>query len=352
MADCVDELTALRNADVDDNACLQELAWKDIVEALRMTFDRMDVVYLNRKAWATDGVIPFDRRVAVQLAVCEAEQAEDAAERLFRSISIESRPHQRSVNTNRLNVRHITPRTSARAQSSLRSAIDRLDNATTFAEQFDACVEDGKFPDPTARQFVRNVIDSYTRSRDTMEEWLKSNPRIPRASDLWDLPGGLCGEAALSLLRSARTATEARPQQRRNGRRGARGPRGGNLDDVRNEGLAVVGVLLNKPPGQRDYRVLTREELEKMYVLATGEWYPAQMSHAWFVDALEPLIEQQYPELSPLDAFESESQSGSPMSQVGVFTEGGSFSVDDVENSPQANADVSMNDRSMDDTIA
>jgi len=40
------------------------------------------------------------------------------------------------------------------------------------------------------------------------------------------------------------------------------------------------------------------------------------------------------------------------MSQVGVFTEGGSFSVDDVENSTQANAGVSMNDRSMDDTIA
>ena len=70
------------------------------------------------------------------------------------------------------------------------------------------------------------------------------------------------------------------------------------------------------------------------------------------MDALEPLIEKWYLELSPPDAFESESQSGSPMSQVGVFTEGGSFSVDDVENSPQANADVSMNDRSMDDTIA
>ena len=40
------------------------------------------------------------------------------------------------------------------------------------------------------------------------------------------------------------------------------------------------------------------------------------------------------------------------MSQVGVVTEGGSFSVDDVENSTQVNADVSMHDRSMDDIIA
>ena len=76
------------------------------------------------------------------------------------------------------------------------------------------------------------------------------------------------------------------------------------------------------------------------------------MSHAWLVDALDPLIAQQYPELSPPDASESESQSGSPMSQVGVVTEGGSFSVDDVENPTQANADVSMHDRSMDDIIA
>ena len=124
------------------------------------------------------------------------------------------------------------------------------------------------------------------------------------------------------------------------------------MDDVRDAGEAIVGDLLNKPPGERDYRALTKANLEKMYVFVTGEWYPAQMSHAWLVDALDPLIAQQYPELSPPDASESESQSGSPMSQVGVVTEGGSFSVDDVENSTQANADVSMNDRSMDDTIA
>ncbi len=176
-----------------------------------MTFERIDALKLNRDAWAADGVIPFDRRVAVQLAVDEAEQAEAAAERLIRAVSIESRPHQRSVNTNRLNARHITLRTSAKAQSSLRPAIDGLDDATTFAERFDACVEDGKFPDPTGRQFVEQVIASYTRSRDTIEEWLKSNPRIPRASDLWDLPGGLCGAAALRLLRRVRAPTEARP---------------------------------------------------------------------------------------------------------------------------------------------
>jgi len=244
------------------------------------------------------------------------------------------------------------PRFSQKTQKSLRSAVDGLDEVTALAERFDALLEEGKFSDHTERQFVEKVIASYTRSRDSIEEWLESNPRVPRASDLWDLPGGLCGAAALRLLRTVQAPAQPRPQPQRNGRRGARGPFGGNLDDVRDAGEAIVGDLLNKPPGERDLRALTKGDLEKMYVLVTGEWYPAQMSHAWLVDALDPLIAQQYPELSPPDASESESQSGSPMSQVGVVTEGGSFSVDDVENSTQANADVSMNDRSMDDTIA
>lgn len=78
----------------------------------------------------------------------------------------------------------------------------------------------------------------------------------------------------------------------------------------------------------------------------------AQKSHAWLVNALDPLIAAQYPDLMPQDAFDRESQSGSPMSQAGGVTEGESFSVGDGENSPAENADVSMIDRSMDDAFA
>ena len=73
---------------------------------------------------------------------------------------------------------------------------------TVHADRFDALVEAGTFQDPAERQFIEEVIASHTRSRDTIEEWLKVNPRIPRASDLWDLPGGLCGAAALRLMRA------------------------------------------------------------------------------------------------------------------------------------------------------
>jgi len=215
-----------------------------------------------------------------------------------------------------------------------------------------ALLEEGKFSDHTERQFVQQVIAVHTRDQDSIEEWLKSNPRVPRASDLWDLPGGLCGAAALRLLRTVQAPAEPRPRPQRDGRRGARGPLGGNLNEVCAAGEAIVSDLLNKPPGERDYRALTKANLEKLYVLVRDDWYPAQMSRAWLVNELDPLIEEQYPELLPPDVSESESQSGSPMSQVGVVTEDGSFSVDDVENSTQANADVSMHDRSMDDTIA
>ena len=67
-----------------------------------------------------------------------------------------------------------------------------------------------------------------------------------------------------------------------------------------------------------------------MYVLVMGEWYPTQKSCALFVNELDPLIAAQYPELY---LSESESQSGSPMSQAGRVTEGESFSVGDGENS-------------------
>ena len=45
-----------------------------------MTMKRINALKLNREAWAADGLIPFDRRVAVGLAAAEADEAEDAAE--------------------------------------------------------------------------------------------------------------------------------------------------------------------------------------------------------------------------------------------------------------------------------
>ena len=224
-----------------------------------------------------------------------------------------------------------------------------------MAEQFDALVGDGKFSDPTEREFVENLIASHTRSRDAIDDWLSTNPRVPRAADLWDLPGGLCGAAALTKLRTARVSAEARPQvrpqQQNDGRRGPRGPRGGNLDETRDEGEAVVNALLGKPPGERDWRAVPKADLEKLYVFVMGEWYPAQQSHAWFVEALEDQIAEQYPDLLPQDASESDRLPGSPMSPIIDAVGDVSFADANVEDSPAANADVSMNDRSMDDVI-
>ena len=208
----------------------------------------------------------------------------------MRSVSIEPRTNEDSVTKQTLGTRYIVPRTSAKVQNSLRLAVDGLDEVTARADRFDAPVKEGKFQDPAERQFVREVIPSHTSPRDTIEEWLKVNPPIPRSSDIWDLPGGLCSAAALRLMCAVGVPVEARPQQRRDGRHGPRGPRDGNLDEVCEEGLAIVSDLLDAPYDECDFRTLRKANLEKLYVLLTGEWYPAQQSHAWFVRKFDPLI--------------------------------------------------------------
>ena len=77
-------------------------------------------------------------------------------------------------------------------------------------------------------------------------------------------------------MRAVGVPAQARPQQRRDGRRGPRGPRGGNIDEVHEQGEAIVSDLLDTPYDERDYRTLTKANLEKMHVLLTGEWYPSQ----------------------------------------------------------------------------
>ena len=99
---------------------------------------------------------------------------------------------------------------TARARSIVESEFSRTGAPSlTLAEQFDALVGDGKFSDPTEREFVENLIASHTRSRDAIDDWLTTNPRVPRAADLWDLPGGLCGAAALRLMRAVGVPAQA-----------------------------------------------------------------------------------------------------------------------------------------------
>ena len=110
-----------------------------------------------------------------------------------------------------------------------------------------------------------------------------------------------------------------------------------------------MGNLLQKPPAERDYRLLSKVDLENIFAHVTGERYPARMSHGWLLDALGPLITGQYRELSPSDASESERLPGSPMSARGDGSEDeDSLDLDDG-NAPAENADVSMADRSVDD---
>ena len=348
----MDELVAERNASTEDNHLLQELVWTDIPEVLRNTFARLNVSKLNLDAWAAEGVIPFDRRIAVQLALDEAEQAEAIAERMIRSLTVSRVPVIRDENAlNTLSSRYLLPRFSLKAQNSLRASLRGLDDAATLQPRFDALVEQGKFADATEHDFVVEALEKLSHTRENIESWLSTSARTPRASDVWDLPGGLCGEAALRLMRAARDANEQRQQQRPDDRRRARGPRGGSLEEYSIAGDAIMSDLLSKPPGERDYRTLAKKDLEKLYVLLVNDWFPAQMSRAWFVEVLKELIEAQYPEVLFMEAPEPEIQPGSPMSQLGDVTESESLGEPDADNASEAAADVSMAERSMSDIL-
>ena len=86
-----------------------------------------------------------------------------------------------------------------------------------------------------------------------------------------------------------------------------------------------------------------------LYAFLKGDWYPAHITRGRLLDAVGPLLAQQYPELSPPDASESERLPGSPMSARGVGDKDeDSLNLDDG-NAPAENADVSMVDRSVDD---
>ena len=79
-----------------------------------------------------------------------------------------------------------------------------------------------------------------------------------------------------------------------------------------------------------------------------GEWYPAHITHGRLLDAVGPLLAQQYAELSPPDASESERLPVSPMSAHGGGEEKDVLNLASW-NAPVENADVSMADRSVDD---
>jgi len=75
------------------------------------------------------------------------------------------------------------------------------------------------------------------------------------------------------------------------------------------------------------------------------------MSRAWFVEVLQDLIAEQYPEVLFMEAPEPEIQPGSPMSQLGDVTESESLGEPDADNASVAAANVSMAERSMSDIL-
>ena len=122
------------------------------------------VVVLSKRLGAEKRRVDADSAANVlidmsQLSVIEGEVVEGGEE------VIEERPEQpipgrkgRSGRPQMTDEERERAELARRCVKSLRSAIDGLDDVKTLAEQFDALVGDGKFSDPTEREFVENLI--------------------------------------------------------------------------------------------------------------------------------------------------------------------------------------------------
>ena len=119
--------------------------------------------------------------------------------------------------------------------------------------------------------------------------WLvfrRGEARVPRASDLWDVPGGITSDAALALVRTAAENTQ-QPARRPPG---PRGPNGGNLEAEMANGDRILSDLLAQVPNQPDWRKLDRLSLRALYTRLFEQWYPSQAKIEFLVQQLQTVI--------------------------------------------------------------
>ena len=225
------------------------LEWRDIAEVLPQAMLQTDVLHLNRKAWAADGVIPFDRRVAIALAGDEAERnaLENDVNMMLRSLSLT--PRQRVYDDPSTANSVLLPRISQRAQKALASAVNAFDKLEAHRDEFETLKREGFFHSDESKKFVEKLIMEMGLGKAHLKEWCHSHSRNPRASDLWDCPGGVTGERALRLMRLGNQAAAERTTAARPGRApGApRGPRGAKKDDFTQAGTKFSMISFVAP---------------------------------------------------------------------------------------------------------
>lgn len=233
--------------------------------------------------------MPFDRRVAIQLAVDEAERFE-AQNRINLMISDTDRAMSR---TQTLQKSVLLTRLSQAVKKKLQTAVDECDKVDALEEKLQRLTVDPRAMRDDAMDLAGECIDVLRDARDAMTSFMASNAKIPRASQLWDCPGGLTGEQALALMTRSQSAANE-PAQRRTGRIG-RPVR--DLEGRIEAAQRHMDDLMASIP--RENRVLdrfSRDELRSLYLVCYQEQPNQGMTKPVLKAALETELPIQYPE--------------------------------------------------------
>ena len=281
MAELINE----RNA-TSERGAARGLEWDDLTEVLKRMFSKMDTYTLNKQAWAAEGIIPFDRRVAVQLAVEELDVQELEIRKNMMSTYVPRSPIQAATPQAQVKHKYILPKVNDRNQKTLKTAIGNLFEIESLRERFSELVECEDPDEGQALNMLSEVLEKFENIKLKVEGWCSGEARVPRASDLWDVPGGITSDAALALMRTAAANTQ-QPAQRP---AGPRGPHGGNLEAEMANGDHILSDLLAQVPNQPNWRDLDRQSLLALYTRLFERWYPCQASIKFLKQELQRVI--------------------------------------------------------------
>lgn len=297
------------------------LEYDDLPEVLVKTFRSLNVGRLIRSSWANDGVMPFDRRVAIQLAVDEAERFE-VQNRINLMISDADRTMSR---TQTLSKHVLLTKLAQSVKKKLQTVVDECDKVDALEEKLQQLAVDPRATRDDAMNLAGECIDVLRDARDAATTFMTSNAKIPRASHLWDCPGGLTGEQSVALLTRSQSAANE-PAQRRTGRMG-RPVR--DLEGKIEAAVRLMGDLMADIP--REERVLNRfnrEQLRALYLVCYREQPNQGMTKPVLKAALERELPIQYPEFLFDETIVAEEVA--PRAESGENSDSEERSFDDV----------------------
>ena len=181
---------------------------------------------LNVKAWAKDGLIPFTR--SVETEVREAEEAREvlrargastapAGAAALDTQATPEEPHQRELRvlvTDGVPV--AVPKETQKARKRLARAVNTVSLDVANPAEFHEEAANAN-PDMTKlKAMYDRTVANFNELRAAVVKFVEGSAGIARASDLFDVPGGLTSDAAIGRIQLGTTRADLSVRSREN----------------------------------------------------------------------------------------------------------------------------------------